>query len=68
MNQETNKNFMVDIGVAPNFQIQDAMMMMMMILLRLNMSIAVIYIYIYIHTYICTVCSKEVSFCVFTFY
>jgi len=38
---------MVDIGVAPNFQIQDAimmmMMMMMMILSRLNMSIAAEY-------------------------
>jgi hypothetical protein len=30
MNQETNKNFMVDVGMVPNFQIQDAMMMMMM--------------------------------------
>ena len=45
MNQKTNKNFVVDIGVAPNFQIQAAMiMMMMMILSRLNMSITVDYI------------------------
>jgi hypothetical protein len=58
MNKKTNKNFMADNEVAPNFQIQDAMMMMMimmmvmvmvmmmmmMIFSRLNMSIAVDYI------------------------
>jgi hypothetical protein len=45
MNQKTNKNFVFDIGVAPNFQIQVAMMTkMMLILSRLNMSMAVEYI------------------------
>jgi hypothetical protein len=41
MNKKTIKNFMVNIGVDLNFQIQDAMIM---ILSRLNISIAVVYI------------------------
>jgi len=42
MNKKISKKFMVDIGVAPDFQIQNAIMMkmMMMIISRLNESVA----------------------------